>query len=662
LKAKQEEEAAAALLKKREEEEAEARRLKEEAEAKKAAIEIPSPFNNKMDPSKDVKGVLLPAIQSSIYYSNFFQAQVTGQGCGRFALNNLFHCEKFTFTFSKTPTYEKTITLEEANDVYIGFNKSKQINLAAVCELNSLIFLRDTQTTLDPTLICKANEDFPVHVIMTALNITGHSIESYTEDDVKADIPNSTTKANLLGYIINYGKDHYVALRKLPNGPYKGKYRYYDSLGGTHNFKTYSTTAEYVKEARANDKKLINILEVSTVVPEGYIRPTQLSGTKTFEGVAELKEAIREKYRDDYKYELNNLDFAIELGKAFTYFTYDEDANRVFSILFGAQSEELLALLKDKEVQTDITKIIVQRRHALPKILLYLGKKGIDIMGMDILEAQEIAANANYAEEVPGEHYTKQQQLLAAKEKHEKEKEIQETLAAKPASATSKKAAPPVTAAATATSKKAAPPVTEDSNYNSNDDAPTGPQQYTASFLKSAQDEEAAEQNNENENENEEEEENENSNENSNENEDENENENENTVPEPKKPSPPKGRPLQESTPRASGRTATPLVPIRRGEASGQSSIATAAAKAKAEANAKAKAEANAKAKAAAKAKAEANAKAKAEAEVAAKAAKANAAASTVGTVPKPPVSGATGKPPSGIKKLGSAKKSALNE
>jgi hypothetical protein len=387
-----------------------------------------------MAPARTLDGILYPTIQSSIYYPNFFQAQVTGQGCGRFALNNLFHCEKFTFTFSKTPTYEKTITLEEANDVYKGFNTSKQINLAAVCELNSLIFLRDTQTTLDPTLIGKANEDFPVHVIMTALNITGHSIESYSEDDVKTDIPNSTTKKNLLGYIINYGKDHYVALRKIPGGPYIGQFRYYDSLGGTinfKNFKTYLTTADYVKEARANGKKLINILEVSTVIPEGYIRPNQLSGTKTFEGVGELKEAIREKYRDDYKYELDNLDFAIEFGKALNNFIYDEDANRVFSMLFGEQSDELLALLKDKEVQTDIQKIIAQRRHALPKILLYLGKKGIVIMDMERLELEEITANAEHAAEPVGKHYVAQVQKLTAKEELEKKREIQETLAGK---------------------------------------------------------------------------------------------------------------------------------------------------------------------------------------------------------------------------------------
>jgi hypothetical protein len=422
LKAAEEEARATATLKQKEEEEAKAKELleeaeeeeeeaeeaeeevEEEAEEAKEADEIPSIFNNKMEPEKTESGISIPDIQTPIYYPNFYQPQMTGAGCGRFALNNLLHCERFTFTYPSDEKYKTTMSIEEANTIFENFSLDKQTNLSDVCELNNLFYLADTKVGKDPALVCRSDEDFPTDVITTALLIIGHPTEIVRQKD--GDIPNSTDN-DILGYILNLGNlsstsivgkgRHYVALRKILQGSNAGKFQYIDSVVKGLNF--FNTTAEFLTYIKSKSNyDIVAIFEVRNVVPGAYIEPSILTKTKVepVKNIQNSKTLINELYNENYKSKIKPASFAESFGKKLTQFvnqsvdpknpTVKIDSERVIDLLSSDQAL-LIAFLNNKNNQAVIDSITVD---ALPNILTYIESNiGFTVVNEEEAEEEE---------------------------------------------------------------------------------------------------------------------------------------------------------------------------------------------------------------------------------------------------------------------------------
>ena len=248
-----------------------------------------SPFNNVNTADPSTNGILIPNIQASMYYPRFFQPQITALGCGRFALNNLFHNERFVFNPSKgfQSTTDNGLTRDQFSNKYSQeFSKMAtrdQINLSEVCHIVSRFLLMNGLFTADNS--CRDNEYFSMDVLQSALQIIGHETNEvqildntkkpidmatfhdydnhdlYVRDDATNTYTLSSDNKNLLGYIINYGKDHYVALRKLPKG---NKFEYLDSQEPNTN-RTGLTTFEFLKYVTTMNKRIVSIRQVLNI-------------------------------------------------------------------------------------------------------------------------------------------------------------------------------------------------------------------------------------------------------------------------------------------------------------------------------------------------------------------------------------------------------------
>jgi len=236
-----------------------------------------------------------------MYYPEFFQPQGTILGCGRFALNNLFHNERFTILNPKT--YNKSLSNEEVEVYFKSMSTSDHVNLKDVCTLSSLIMFRQVnESDIDPLVKCKDNEDYTISVLTTALLIIGHPTRSIQIQNTDVDIPDK--EPDDIGYIINYGTTtgkgfHYVALRKIPNAD---AFEYRDSMNknATRNFKTSQEYISYVKTTL--NQHITQILAISSF--KGYVRPEVLDikdVSKVDATIDMYKQIIKTLYETEYK-------------------------------------------------------------------------------------------------------------------------------------------------------------------------------------------------------------------------------------------------------------------------------------------------------------------------------------------------------------------------
>ena len=178
---------------------------------------------------------------------SFFETQYS-LGCGRHALNNLFGGKYFLKNNDTTsPEYNDTkYTLQEAKlaggkDLLI----SKPFFLSRFCKyLADIEFIQPT--VINEDTYCPENENYDVNVIEQALRYCGFPIDSLNIAD--DSFINDGANNDLVGYIINYGRGHWVSLKYNKNDiESDSKYEYFDSIhppGPLGNTK-YKTIKEY---------------------------------------------------------------------------------------------------------------------------------------------------------------------------------------------------------------------------------------------------------------------------------------------------------------------------------------------------------------------------------------------------------------------------------
>ena len=196
------------------------------------------------------------------YVADFYEQQESGtSGCGRHALNNLFHAKYFSKTDATKPITDKTI----------GAIEPPGIPLNDLC-----VFL---QSKYDYLEACPANEDYDINILLAALDVIGHpaniDVWSRDENDATHFTPQMSPD-QLLGYIINYGGGHWVALRKIPVAAAGPQFEYIDSIRGEDDLpvrRPYRTVQECLEDVQRNGASISNIIEVGA--HRGGLNPLQ---------------------------------------------------------------------------------------------------------------------------------------------------------------------------------------------------------------------------------------------------------------------------------------------------------------------------------------------------------------------------------------------------
>ena len=174
-------------------------------------------------------GITLAGIQPCPFIEKYYQPQETGLGCGRFALNNLLHYQKFTMnpTVENPPAYPAdTPTADIITNATANFTRLStldNINLQEVCVRYEAVLER---TLGELAYGCPAYENFDSEVLIVALNTIGlgtdiaiiEGNDIVVTDKITGAPMSSSTKKDLLGYIMNPGGNHWLCLRKLPIG------------------------------------------------------------------------------------------------------------------------------------------------------------------------------------------------------------------------------------------------------------------------------------------------------------------------------------------------------------------------------------------------------------------------------------------------------------
>ena len=195
------------------------------------------------------------------YVADFYEQQESGtSGCGRHALNNLFHASYFS----------KTDATKPITDITIGTIKPPEIPLNDLC-----VFLQSKYDFLEA---CPQNEDYDINILLAALDVIGHpaniNVWARDENDVTHFTPQMGAD-QLLGYIINYGGGHWVALRKL-SAAAGGQFEYIDSIRGEDDLpvrRPYGTVQECLEDVQRNGASISNIIEVGA--HRGGLNPLQ---------------------------------------------------------------------------------------------------------------------------------------------------------------------------------------------------------------------------------------------------------------------------------------------------------------------------------------------------------------------------------------------------
>jgi len=253
-------------------------------------------------------------VQALPYIIKFFEEQQNAF-CGRHALNNLFHNRYFSDERNPPLVLQKNTPGLNAKleGLFTGLAPPKgsaspspenEIPLQTICGLvNSFVDVGG----------CIASGWYDITVLQAALKIIGHSSESLTmfPDGKTITIPpNESNLVNVLGFVINYGAYHWVALRKIPETlPNAGQYQYIDSLSRDKT-KIYEKYTDYLTDmAHRDGNKIVNMLMVYNF--SGYKNPierlvsltgvesdkAELSAKLLGEGKLALKKVFYEKIR-----------------------------------------------------------------------------------------------------------------------------------------------------------------------------------------------------------------------------------------------------------------------------------------------------------------------------------------------------------------------------
>ena len=219
---------------------------------------------------------IMGATQQKLYTPDFFEHQAPGNGCGRHALNNLFHNEYF---IRESSTYV-------INDETLNRYPILPVPLNTLCTY----LLTKYSDLLEG---CQADENYDINILVAGLDWIGHPTNTDRWARSSYTLSPPENQINLLGYIINYGAYHWVALRKLLAPDKEGNNyeytnsTYYTTVSGEKIpiRRLYKTVDAYIAEYGS---QIYNVIEVSKYT--GTINP--LTRLNVIVGNESVKQSI----------------------------------------------------------------------------------------------------------------------------------------------------------------------------------------------------------------------------------------------------------------------------------------------------------------------------------------------------------------------------------
>jgi hypothetical protein len=246
---------------------------------------------------------------------NYYEFQNDSSSCGRRALNNLLGGKVYD---ASTAVYDSgaTYALDNVTQVIYPIDLHQLCHTLVPDISNARISTNETY--------CRRNEWHDINLLIAALQMAGYTATVQQTDILKnptsPDHANATaellcTPANttLVGYVINHGKSHWVAVKKIGDA-----YHYFDSM--TPN-RTTSSQAIYTKDmflAYLREPRVVQIVKV--LYPDGstYIDPRQLLRTKSVPATLVQAEAANvqaiENLKEDSLQRLETLAAMFEEG------------------------------------------------------------------------------------------------------------------------------------------------------------------------------------------------------------------------------------------------------------------------------------------------------------------------------------------------------------
>ena len=227
-------------------------KLKEDKKNKQPPATLPATLPAKLPAAKLPEAKLpakLPAanLQPLKQKINFFEAQESA-GCGRHSLNNLLQNTFFIKGEDTDPPYTDPEAIEKGKN--LSSEPGKQFNLRRFCKyLAGMPMLNTT-----PDAFCEVNENYDVNVLQKALEFCGfevHEINIEHNNFINDKINDSNGAA--IGYIINYGGGHWVALRYNKDAIDDKKYELINSTYQNKSTQNRIYYADKVKFRKEND-------------------------------------------------------------------------------------------------------------------------------------------------------------------------------------------------------------------------------------------------------------------------------------------------------------------------------------------------------------------------------------------------------------------------
>lgn len=318
---------------------------------------------------------------------NYYEFQNDSSSCGRRALNNLLGGKVYD---ASTAVYDSgaTYALDNVTQVIYPIDLHQLCHTLVSDISNARISTKETY--------CRRNEWHDINLLIAALQMAGYTATVQQTDILKnptsPDHANATaellcTPANttLVGYVINHGKSHWVAVKKIGDA-----YHYFDSM--TPN-RTTSSQAIYTKDmflAYLREPRVVQIVKV--LYPDGstYIDPRQLLRTKSVPATLVQAEAANvqaiENLKEDSLQRLETLAAMFEEGsqernayqalqpifvKAIR-FTSDPAQDITFHEILQERPEAILRVLSDPDTQAILAALRVENGNYSENVLAVL--------------------------------------------------------------------------------------------------------------------------------------------------------------------------------------------------------------------------------------------------------------------------------------------------
>jgi hypothetical protein len=198
----------------------------------------------------------------------------------------------------------------------------------------------------------------------TFQNYNNHDM--YVRDNETNAYTLSSDNKNLLGYIINYGKDHYVALRKLPDTK---EFEYIDSLRSSDDIRPYMFTNDFLKYVKTIGQKIVSIRQVLNITesinPFDTLQDEYKKETKEDNKLGKIKRDITKLFANQYRdFIIKHSDYAKNLEYFFTILESVEDGENIQFKLYSNHTKNIDKLLKNEEYIQNLTAEIYKEKDA----------------------------------------------------------------------------------------------------------------------------------------------------------------------------------------------------------------------------------------------------------------------------------------------------------